>query len=249
MKITAAQRTVIMKLWGRVCKDRGWKASDREFRLGKFGEIIGRPITSTDDIGRIDECTKLMKELSALLGVDVQAAREADDLTINRARVLFHQICGELVPCLELYIADVRGYLTAIMEDKNRWWKIDRPARDIKITDLTARPIRKWDFKTRSMKEFPSQLEQLQYTLAARLNTLRNQAGDSIHDMRTRAGLGCNCSKCISARNQSALQNPGEKSLADQAAAEEAAAEDAGDDACFEQEMHKEAQAFGDCPF
>jgi hypothetical protein len=200
MKITPAQRTSIMIEWGKVCKDRGWKAGDRDLRLATFSELIGRPITSTDDVGRIDECTKLMKELRAMLGVSVQAAREGDDLTINRARVLRNQIAAEIIPCLEVYVEDVRGYIAAIMEDKNRWWKIDRPARDITIMDLDARPIQRRDGRM-----MPSQLEQLQYTLAARLNSLRNKAGQSIHVMRTLAGVPCNCSKCVSRRNNAAL--------------------------------------------
>lgn len=201
MNITPEQRKTIMILWGRVCKDRGWKQSDREFRLAKFSELIGREIKSTNDVGRIDECTKLMKELTAMLGVSVAAAIEADDLTINRARVLRNQIAGELVPCLELYVEDVGSYIASIMEDKNRWWKIDRPVRDITMMDLTATPIRKWDVKIKALREWPSQLEQLQYTLAARLNTLRNKAGDTVHDMRTRAGVPCGCSKCVAQRN------------------------------------------------
>jgi hypothetical protein len=205
MNVTPAQIQSIQRTWRAVCKDRQWNASDRTFRLGKFSEILGRAVDTLTTVERIDECTKLMKELTAMLGVSVQAAREADDLTINRARVLRNQIAGELVPCLELYLEDVPGYITSIMEDKNRWWKIDRPAREITIMDLTATPSRKFDLKTQQMKEWPSQLEQLQYTLAARLNSLRNKAGHTIHDMRTRAGLHCSCSKCVSRRNQAAL--------------------------------------------
>jgi hypothetical protein len=209
MTITAPQRVAIMTLWGRVCKNRGWKQSDRDLRLAKFGEIIGRPIASADEIERIDECTKLMKELGVLLGVSLQAAREADDLTINKARVLRNQILTELVPCLELYVADVRAYMTEIMADKNRWWKIDRPVRDITIMDLDAAPIRKWDVKQKRMRVWPSQLEQLQYTLAARLNDKRNEnvlvpayvhlqgvEPLTIHQMKLAACVPCACAIC-----------------------------------------------------
>jgi hypothetical protein len=196
MTITPSQRTTIMKLWSKVCKDRGWKSSDRDFRLAKFGEIIGRPIESADQIGRIDECTKLMKELKVMLGVDLQAAREADDLTINLARVLRNQILTELIPCLELYVTDVQAYLAEIMEDKNRWWKIDRPARGMTLMDLDAKPIKRWDKKTSTLKEFPSQLEQIQYTLSARLNAKRKESGDTVHDMKIKAGVPCHCARC-----------------------------------------------------
>lgn len=214
MTITPSQRTTIMRLWGRVCKDRGWKSSDRALRLATFGKIIGRDIASTDKIGRIDECTKLMKELTAMLGVNVNAAIEADNLYINRARVLRNVILTELMPCLELYVADVKGYLTEIIQDKNRWWKIDRPAREMSLMDLTAEPIRKWDAKTRTMKEFPSQLDQMIYTLSACLNgsgKVRNgkqsrlgfrvAAGHTLHEMRMRAGVPCGCVDCARRQN------------------------------------------------
>lgn len=199
MTISLSQRTSIMKLWSSVCKDRGWKSSDRALRLATFGEIIGRTITSADEIGRIDECTKLMKSLKAMLGVDLQAARESDDLTINRARTIRHFIVAELVPCLELYVADFPAYLTKIMEDKNRWWKIDRPARDITIMDLDAKPTWRKDKSTGQLTESHSTLEQLKFTLAARLNTLRKAAGDSIHDMKIRASVPCSCARCVKA--------------------------------------------------
>ena len=218
MNITTAQRTSIMILWSKVCKDRKWKSSDRAFRLAKFGELIGREIASTDDIERIDECTKLMKELTAMLGVSIPAAREADDLTINRARVLRNKILTELVPCLELYLADVQGYLAEIMEDKNRWWKIDRPTRGMTLMDLDAKPIIHRDRKTGSMREFPSQLDQMVYTLSACLNGsgkvragkksrlgFRVAAGHTVHEMKTKAGVPCYCANCVSAHNLATL--------------------------------------------
>jgi hypothetical protein len=206
MTITPSQRTTIMKLWAKVCKDHGWKPGDREFRLAKFSEIIGRPIASADEIERIDECTRLMKELAAMLGANVQAAREADNTRINRARVLRTQIVSEIIPCLELYIEDVRAYVTGIMADKNRWWKIDRPAREITVMDLDAEPIFRPDKTTGQLKEWPSQLEQLQYTLSARLSSRRKEnvlvpayrhlQGTeplTLHEMKTAVGVKCKC--------------------------------------------------------
>jgi hypothetical protein len=209
MTITPAQRTVIMKTWAKVCKDRGWKSSDRSLRLAKFSEILGRSIASADDIGRIDECTKLMNELKVLLGVSLQAATEADDLTINRARVLRNKILTELVPCLELYVDDVAGYITEIIEDKNRWWKLDRPTRGMTLMDLDAKPIFRRDRASGDLKEYPSPLDQMVYTLSACLNGsgriyrgkksrlgFRVAAGDTVHAMKIRAGVPCDCAKC-----------------------------------------------------
>lgn len=253
MTITTPQRIAIMKTWGKVCKDRGWKQSDQAFRLAKFGEIIGRPIASANEIGRIDECTKLMKELKAMLGVDLKAAEEADNLYINRARVLRNVILTELVPCLELYVEDVNAYITAIIEDKNRWWKLDRPERGMTLMDLSAEPIRKFDFKTRSMKEFPSQLEQMVYTLSSCLNGsgkvrggkksrlgFRVAAGETLHEMKTRAGVACDCVAC---QRPAALREHYSAESMQEALAEDQAGADSTD-AWFEQESHKEDTAF-----
>ncbi len=183
MTITVSQRISIMMTWSAVCKDRGWKASDKALRLATFSKLVGRPLRSTNDVERIHECTKLMKELKTLLGVDLKAAREADDLSINAARVLRNQILTQLVPCLELYIADVAGYMAEIVEDKNRWWKIDRPARGMTLMDLDA-----------------GQLKQMQFTLSARLNAKRKAADETIHEMKIRANVFCACAKCSKAR-------------------------------------------------
>lgn len=196
MNVTPAQIQSIQRLWRTVCKDRGWKASDRDFRLAKFSELLGRPVDSLTGVERIKECTKLFNELKAMLGVSLQAAREADDTTINDARVLRNQILTELIPCLELYVTDVRAYLTAIMEDKNRWWKIDRPACDITMMYLDAKPIFHRDRRTGEQREFPSQLQQLQFTISARLHAKRKDAGHTIHDMKVAAHVPCHCSLC-----------------------------------------------------
>jgi hypothetical protein len=200
MTITASQRITISRLWNQVCKDRGWKSGDRGLRLSTLSEIAGRTLDSMDDIERVAECTKVMNGLKVMLGVSVKAGLEVGDPTLNEARVIRNQILTELVPCLELYIADVAGYMADIMEDKNRWWKIDRPARGMTLMDLDAKPIFRRDRKSGEPKEFPSQLKQMQYTLAARLNAKRKEAGETIHVMKMRAGVPCSCALCCQAR-------------------------------------------------
>jgi hypothetical protein len=39
--ISTAQRWKILQLWSRVCKERGWKSSDRALRLATIGNILG----------------------------------------------------------------------------------------------------------------------------------------------------------------------------------------------------------------
>ena len=130
MKITTSQRITISQLWNKVCKDRGWATGDRELRLSTLGGFLGRELTTMDDIGRLDECTKVMKELKAMLGVDLQAAKEAADQGINRKRNKSWLLSNEVLPCLAVYLengmAGAQAYLLEVMTDKSRWRKTDR---------------------------------------------------------------------------------------------------------------------------
>ena len=195
MTVSSSQIQSIQRTWRQVCKDRGWQQNDRAFRLAKFSELLGRPLDSLTHVERIAECTKLMNGLKAMLGVSVKAGIEAGDTSINDARVLRFQIVTEIVPCLELYREDVCAFMGKIMADKNRWWKIDRPVRDITIDDLDARPTIR-----RDSSPGPSQLQQLQWTLTARLNELRKASGDTIHVMKIKAGVPCACALCRGTR-------------------------------------------------
>ncbi len=187
MKINKAQRWKILKLWTSVCKDRGWKSSDRELRLRTIGGLIGRELTTLDDVERVAECTKVMAELEAMLGVSVEAGKEATDPSLNQARNLRHVIRYEVLPCLALYPGseDPIGFMRAIMADKNRWWKVDRPAVEMTLEDLDA-----------------AKLKQLLMTLNARLHVKRRAALHSIHDMKIAAGVKCDCATYCRARVQ-----------------------------------------------
>lgn len=200
MKLSTAQVQRFWREWPKSCKAMGWtkangmSADEIDAKRKEFLARCG--FKSLTEVDRVDGFTKVLKELQVLQGTDLKAGIESEDLTINQARTIRHFILTDQVPCLELYIADVRAYMTSIMEDKNRWWKIDRPVRDITLMDLDAKPVYRQDKKTGELKTWPSQLEQMKWTLAARINTLRKDAGDSVHDMRLRAGLTCTCAIC-----------------------------------------------------
>jgi hypothetical protein len=146
----------------------------------KRKELLSRcGFDSLTEVTRVDGFTKVLNELLVLQGTSLKAGIEREDQTINRARTIRHQIAAELVPCLYLYIEDVPGYLQTVMESKTRYHKIDRPTTALRIQDLDYNAV-----------------QQLQYTLAARLNTLRNKASDTICDMKCAAHIPCDCSRC-----------------------------------------------------
>ncbi len=200
MKLSTAQVQRFWREWPKSCKAMGWtrdagmSAAEIDAKRKEFLARCG--FDSLTKVDRVDGFTKVLNELLVMQGVSIQAGIESEDQTINQARTIRHFILTDQVPCLELYLADVRAYMTSIMEDKKRWWKIDRPACEITLLDLDAKPVFRTDRVTGGVKEFPSQLEQLKWTLAARLNTLRKASTDSVHDMRIRAGVPCACAMC-----------------------------------------------------
>lgn len=203
LKITVAQRWKILQLWTQVCKDRrqaaggeGWKSSDRALRLKTIGGILGRELTTLDQVGRVDECTKVMHSLNAMLGTSVQSGREAEDQTINKARTYRNVIRRRILPCLALYVDDANAFMQTVMEEKNRWWQVDRPAVGMTLDDLDAKPIVRT--LNGEVKESASTLEQLLMTLNARLHAKRKAARHTIHEMNQLAGLKCKpgCAMC-----------------------------------------------------
>jgi len=100
-----------------------------------------------------------------------------------------HRI-AEIQSCLALYVDDVAGYVARVVADK-----CGVPAEGaLTFDDLSDKP--RWRRNAEGeLVELPSQLEQVLMTLWARVNGLRNKAGHSLHDMRTRAGVPCDCAK------------------------------------------------------
>jgi hypothetical protein len=185
--ISKAQRFTILQLWGKVCKDRGWKSSDRALRLATIGKILGRDLTTLDEVERLAECTKVMAELKALLGVSLKAGMEATDPSRNRKRNWRWLITNEALPCLALYVengmAGAQAYLLTVMLGKSRWRKTDRPETDPVLADFDERTC-----------------EQIFWTISARLNDKRKEAGHSGHEMCVAAQVKCKCAACKRAR-------------------------------------------------
>ena len=202
--MTTPQITLFWREWAKTCRAMNWtKAAgltpvqiDTHRR-----ELLAR--LGFDSLTKVDHTKgfdRVLNELRVLQGVSVDAGMKAADDTIQDAERLRHVILTELVPCLELYVADVRAFIGQIILDKNRWWKLGG-GREITIMDLDNHPV-----KLRDGRVIPGQLEQLRMTLNARLNDKRREAGDSMHDMKIRAGVPCDCARiCRQRLNQAAF--------------------------------------------
>lgn len=186
--MTEGQRITLMaKLWPAACKTQGWNKSDRAKRMEVLAQILNRPLESANDIDSREDFTRVKRGLEVLAD---NVAAAMDDGTENTARQIRHVIRTQLMPCIALYVPDADAYVREIIKDKfNRGRRVDYKDLD----DLTARPRFIGD------KETDSQLATLVYTLTARLNGktgLRNTAGDDLHTMRIKAGVGCSCRRC-----------------------------------------------------
>lgn len=212
MNLSGDQVKTFWSLWAKACRKQGWTAA-QGLTTGeieaKRKELIARcGFDSLTKVDRMDGFTRVKNELLLLISdnTDLKAAAEAENPELNQARVWKHKIMNELLPCLALYEEDVAGYLLGVMEDKYLWWKIERPACEITLEDLDAKPI--FRFRNGVRQEFPSTLEQLMMTLNARVNSKRKAAGHSGHEMKMLAQVFCNCARCERTRLLAAVVPP-----------------------------------------
>jgi hypothetical protein len=192
MILSDAQVQRFWREWAKTCQIMNWtrEAGMTSAQIdAKRKELLAAcGFSSLTKVDRTAGFTKVLNELLVIQGTSLKAAHETIDPSLNEARILRNHILTELVPCLELYVEDVRVFLTQIMEDKTRYRKTDRPDRDLNLMDLNA-----------------GQLKHMQFTLAARLNDKRKAAGDTIHDMKIKASVPCSCAECRDRRNLATL--------------------------------------------
>lgn len=195
MLLNEKQVKSFWRLWPQACRANGWtkerglSASEIEAKRKEVLRACG--FDSLTRVDKRDGFTKVKNRLLILIGTDLKAAGEDQDTTANTARMHRHVIEKEIIPCLVLYVEDVTGYVATIIADAIRHYKIDRPTRPPTLGDLT-----------------PEQMHRALMTLSARLNQKRRAARDTIHDMKTKAGLECNCRLCC---NRRLAQQPSER--------------------------------------
>lgn len=202
MKLSPAQVQRFWREWSTTCKVMNWtrEAGLNAGQIDKHRKelLAACGFNSLTVVDRTAGFTKVLNELLVLQGVSLKAAHETIDPSLNESRILRNNILTGLIPCLKLYEPDVRSYLTTIIEAKSRYRTTDRPDRELTLMDLDA-----------------GMLKQTQFTLAARLNDKRKAAGESIHDMKIRAYVPCNCAKCAARAVILVPGLPAEKKSAD----------------------------------
>lgn len=207
MNLAPAQVKTFWRLWPQACRANGW-TKERGMTAAQIDAkrkevLLECGFDSLTRVDRTDGFTKVKNKLLILIGVDLKAAGEDQDTTENTARTHRHVVEMEIIPCLALYEEDVNGYVATVIAGLMRYYKTDRPASPPTLDDLDTRPrigtVRTGPRKGQTYQT-ASQMEQAMMTLNARRHEKRKTAGDSIHDMKLRAGLECNCRQCCNRR-------------------------------------------------
>lgn len=168
--------------WPRIAALRKVHVNNRDARHDLFEEAgLGR--ISAGDIDHLRGFDVLKARCLAILqdtNVNAQLRQQAQPTRRKLTRLEF------TLRCLALYVTDVEAYVAHICLDK-----FGTPDRH-DLSDRRPPPRENGEIR-------PSQVEQLVMTLSGRLNGrkgLRNQAGDTLHDMKLKAGLPCDCTAC-----------------------------------------------------
>jgi len=215
--MTPRQRiTLQADWWPAACRAQGWKVSDRDLRLRVCAWAVNlqnptqlelleainsdrtppRQLESTNDLDNGADVDRV-KACLGMLADKMKETGEVGRPEIGRARRL-RDVIRDQIKCLGVYIPKPRAFVAEIINDKfNRAGRL----KTLTVRDLTDDPI-----ILRDGREIPSQLDQLVYTLGACLNGsgklrggkrarlgLRVEAGDTLHEMKMKAGVRCDC--------------------------------------------------------
>jgi hypothetical protein len=187
--MTDSQRIYLMAdLWPRACKTQRWNKGDRALRLRVFSEALGRGLTSASEINATSDFDHIKAHL-LMLADNVQGTIETDHPEIGDRRRLLWKYQHVQRPCLGVYVEDVDAYVRQILRERFKLFEgistVEDLSPDPRLVFTGGRQIEK-----------PSPLLMLITTLDARLNSMRQKAGHSIHQMRTMAGVKCDCAEC-----------------------------------------------------
>ena len=201
--------------WPKAARAQGWKVGDREMRLRvcawaitlqnpslielldaiNCGSPSGCVLQSTNDLNNKEDVDRV-KACLGMLASNLKSTGEVGHPEIGRARRLRDAIRDQ-IKCIGLYHPRPKAFVAEIINDKfNRAHRFDT----LTVRDLTDDPIILNDGR-----ELPSQLDQLVMTLGGCLNGsgkkhqrlgFRVEAGESLHSMKTRAGVRCDCAAC-----------------------------------------------------
>lgn len=182
--MTRAQHAHYFELWANACAYQGWdrlSTKDREAKRKEImADVFGGP-KSAKDVNKDKEFGAIKARFLMLAG-NVQGGVEDGKAKFdNKRRLLW--VIEQKKKLIALYQDHPDEYLHTVLRERfKRFNGLNS------IDDLSAERT----------NEKPSQLEQLIFTLSARINDMRNDAGHTIHEMNTLARVPCakTCKAC-----------------------------------------------------
>lgn len=192
--MTTPQRITLMAdWWPKACRAQGWNKNDKAKRLEVLSAAVKRDVTSANELNATSDIDAVKAHLG-MLASNVAATIETDRPDIGRARRLRNTI-GDQLKCLALYHENAPAWLASVIRDK---FKHGSRVMPLTADDLSAEPVYFTDRKTGKPREIPSQLDQIVMTLSRAIQAKRKEQGDTLHTMKTRAGIHCGCRTCRS---------------------------------------------------
>ena len=174
-------KTLQAFLWPKAAQAQGWPVKDRAFRLRVLGEILEREIASAAEINSTDEFDRVKRELERCAG-ELRGAMDTDQA--GRERRLRHK-SREAVDCVRVYLGDAtERYCRAALVNKHMFPGVAPEwLRQAAVEEL----IEMLDDASASKN---SPLRQAESTLWRIAHAKRKAAGDSVAQMREKAGGG-----------------------------------------------------------
>lgn len=181
------QRVHMMaELWPNACKAQGWNKSDAEKRYEVFARVLTAP-------GHVN-CGKHLQTIAAGEHISFNSFDNADFDAVKKELLhladvipsptsgavrgekerMLWKIRNEQVKCIAVYRGNFASYINKILRDRFK--------RTVDVNTLADMPT--------------EDVRKAMMTFAGRINYLRKEAGDTIHDMKMKAKLPCDCAIC-----------------------------------------------------
>jgi len=191
--MSPAHQKLLWSLWRNACDAQMWRSPActleevEQHRKRVTLEVFGSP-RSWKSINQKEEFDKLKSRLELLAG-KVQGGIEDGHREYGDQRRLLWKFHEVQYKCVALYMPSPDKYLDRLLKER---FKVVRDWTCIE--DLDARPT----IRTRKDGTAYEASDLLLFieTLDARINVMRNAAGDTIHEMKIKAGAPCVCVEC-----------------------------------------------------
>lgn len=198
MLLSESQVKRFWREWADACRAQGWTTekgvTSKQVDAHRKSLLKRAGFESLKQVDRSAGFNRVLGELG-ILSSRLKPTVERDNPQIDAERRKRWVIQNRLLPCLGVYVDNPDRYLASILQDKFAWKPTGNYGVPMTLDDLADDPV----IVTGSagqLIERPSQLDQVIMTLESRIQNRRKESGDSVHDMRMKAEISCDCRIC-----------------------------------------------------